>query len=92
MSQTTRLFPPVQKLSLQTFLVSIICSSTRTKTSTVLGCMEVRFENFEERTPHCDGEVLCCCTGGWFPDFRLYGPEKTFFDKTWKLPDFEHVR
>jgi hypothetical protein len=28
---------------------------------------------------------------GWFPYFRLYGPEKTFFDKTWKLPDIEHV-
>jgi hypothetical protein len=28
---------------------------------------------------------------GWFPYFRLYGPEKTFFDKTWNLPDIEHV-
>jgi hypothetical protein len=27
----------------------------------------------------------------WFPFFRLYGPEKTFFDKTWKLPDIERV-
>lgn len=25
----------------------------------------------------------------WFPYFRLYGPEKPFFDKTWKLPDIE---
>jgi hypothetical protein len=25
----------------------------------------------------------------WFPYFRLYGPEKTFFDKTWKLPEIE---
>lgn len=24
--------------------------------------------------------------------FRLYGPEKSFFDKTWKLPDIEAVR
>ena len=23
--------------------------------------------------------------------FRLYGPEKPFFDKTWKLPDVEKV-
>jgi len=23
--------------------------------------------------------------------FRLYGPEKAFFDKTWKLPDSEEV-
>ena len=23
--------------------------------------------------------------------FRLYGPEKAFFDKTWKLPDIEKV-
>ena len=28
----------------------------------------------------------------WFPWFRLYGPEKTFFDKKWKLPEIEHVR
>jgi hypothetical protein len=27
----------------------------------------------------------------WFPYFRSYGPEKTFFDKKWKLPDIEHV-
>jgi len=27
----------------------------------------------------------------WFPIFRLYGPDKAFFDKTWKLPDFERV-
>jgi hypothetical protein len=24
--------------------------------------------------------------------FRLYGPEKPFFDKTWKLPDIEEVK
>jgi hypothetical protein len=24
--------------------------------------------------------------------FRLYGPQKPFFDKTWKLPDIEHSR
>ena len=24
--------------------------------------------------------------------FRLYGPEKPLFDKTWKLPDIEEVR
>ena len=24
--------------------------------------------------------------------FRLYGPEKPFFDKTWKLPDIENVK
>lgn len=23
--------------------------------------------------------------------FRLYGPDKPFFDKTWQLPDFEQV-
>ncbi|MGB7042489.1 MAG: DUF1214 domain-containing protein, partial [Xanthobacteraceae bacterium] len=23
--------------------------------------------------------------------FRLYGPEKPFFDKTWVLPDIEHI-
>ena len=28
---------------------------------------------------------------GRFPYFRLYGPEKPFFDKTWKLPDIEKV-
>jgi hypothetical protein len=24
--------------------------------------------------------------------FRLYGPEKPYFDKTWRLPDIEEVR
>jgi hypothetical protein len=28
---------------------------------------------------------------GWFPFFRLYGPEKAFFDKTWRLPDIERL-
>jgi hypothetical protein len=28
---------------------------------------------------------------GWFVYFRLYAPEKPFFDKTFKLPDFEIV-
>jgi hypothetical protein len=23
--------------------------------------------------------------------FRFYGPEKTLFDKTWKLPDIENI-
>jgi hypothetical protein len=23
--------------------------------------------------------------------FRLYGPEKPLFDKTWKLPDIEKI-
>jgi hypothetical protein len=26
---------------------------------------------------------------GWFAWFRFYGPEKTLFDKTWKMPDIE---
>jgi hypothetical protein len=25
----------------------------------------------------------------WFPWFRVYGPEKAIFDKSWKLPDIE---
>jgi hypothetical protein len=25
----------------------------------------------------------------WFPWFRLYGPEKAVFDKSWKLPDID---
>jgi hypothetical protein len=28
---------------------------------------------------------------GWFPFFRLYGPEKAFFDKAWKLPEIEKI-
>ena len=28
---------------------------------------------------------------GWFPIFRLYGPKKALFDKTWKLPDIEKI-
>jgi hypothetical protein len=27
----------------------------------------------------------------WFTIFRLYGPKKAFFDKTWKLNDIEKV-
>ncbi|MEM6159329.1 DUF1214 domain-containing protein [Erwinia sp. P6884] len=29
---------------------------------------------------------------GWFVYFRLYAPEKPFFDKSFKLPDFEKVK
>jgi hypothetical protein len=29
--------------------------------------------------------------GQWFVIFRLYGPDKPFFDKSWKLPDIEKV-
>jgi hypothetical protein len=28
----------------------------------------------------------------WWPWFRLFGPEQTFFDKTWKLSDIERVK
>jgi len=27
----------------------------------------------------------------WFPWFRVYGPEKAIFDKSWKLPDIERI-
>jgi hypothetical protein len=29
---------------------------------------------------------------GYFPWFRFYGPDKSLFDKYWKLPDFEIVK
>jgi hypothetical protein len=29
--------------------------------------------------------------GKWFIIFRLYGPDKAFFDKTWKMPDIQKV-
>jgi len=28
---------------------------------------------------------------GWFVLFRFFGPEREYYDKTWKLPDFERV-
>jgi hypothetical protein len=28
---------------------------------------------------------------GWFPYFRLYGPQRPFFAKIWQLPDIEKV-
>ncbi len=28
---------------------------------------------------------------GWFVYFRLYAPEQPFFDKTFKLTDFERL-
>jgi hypothetical protein len=27
----------------------------------------------------------------FFIIFRLYGPEKAYFDRTWKLPDIENI-
>ncbi|MCS3894316.1 hypothetical protein M2171_003449 [Bradyrhizobium japonicum USDA 38] len=27
----------------------------------------------------------------WFPWFRVYGPEKAIFDKSWRLPDIEMI-
>jgi hypothetical protein len=30
--------------------------------------------------------------GGFEVMFRLYGPEKRFFDKTWQLPDIERLK
>jgi hypothetical protein len=27
----------------------------------------------------------------WFPYFRFYGPQKSLFAKTWKLPDIEKI-
>ena len=29
---------------------------------------------------------------GWFVYFRLYAPEQAFFDKTWKMADFEMIK
>ena len=29
---------------------------------------------------------------GWFTIFRLYGPKKEFFDRTWKLNDIEKMK
>ncbi len=28
---------------------------------------------------------------GWFVYFRLYAPTEPFFDRSWSLPDFEHI-
>lgn len=30
--------------------------------------------------------------GRWFVFFRLYGPDKAFFDKSWKMADIEEVK
>ena len=29
---------------------------------------------------------------GWFVLFRFFGPERGYYDKSWKLPDFEKVQ
>ena len=29
---------------------------------------------------------------GWFVLFRFYGPEKPYYDRSWKLPDFEKIK
>lgn len=43
-----------------------------------------------------EGQALNWVTTGkdgqWFVIFRLYGPNKPFFDKTWKLPNIEVVK
>jgi hypothetical protein len=45
--------------------------------------------------PH-DGPYFCALQPTHGRDFevlfRLYGPEKAFFEKTWKLPDIEEVK
>ena len=28
---------------------------------------------------------------GWFVLFRFYGPEKPYYDRTWKLNDFDRI-
>ena len=28
---------------------------------------------------------------GWWAMIRLYGPREPWFDKTWRLPDIEHI-
>jgi hypothetical protein len=38
-----------------------------------------------------DNWVTTAPGGQWFVIFRLYGPDKPFFDKSWKLPDIEKV-
>jgi hypothetical protein len=38
-----------------------------------------------------DNWVATAEGGHWFVIFRLYGPDKPFFDKSWKLPDIEEV-
>lgn len=35
--------------------------------------------------------VTTARSGTWFVAFRLYGPDKPFFDKMWKLPDIERI-
>jgi len=35
--------------------------------------------------------VPTSATGQFEVLFRLYGPEKPLFDKTWKLPDIEKI-
>ena len=30
--------------------------------------------------------------GGWFVLFRFYGPEKPYYDRSWKLNDFEKIK
>ena len=29
---------------------------------------------------------------GWFVLFRFYGPEKPYYERSWKLKDFEKVK
>jgi hypothetical protein len=48
---------------------------------------------FSPQAPAGQGDnwITTAKGGRWFIIFRLYGPEKAFFDKTWRLPDIEKV-
>ena len=29
---------------------------------------------------------------GWFVLFRFFGPERKYYDKSWKLPEFDKIK
>jgi hypothetical protein len=48
---------------------------------------------FGPQSPGKDKNWLATIPGkGWLTIFRLYGPKKEFFDRTWKLNDIEKVK
>jgi hypothetical protein len=48
---------------------------------------------FGPKSPGANKNWLATIPGkGWFTIFRLYGPKKPFFDRTWALNDIEKVK
>ena len=73
-------------------LITLILTLSTVTTSA--SAQDFKFE-FGYPTPDASPEENWVQTNdgeGWFVLFRFYGPEKEFYDHSWKLPDFEKIK